>query len=55
MRIGKIASAAEYRMDEKFQNLLIWNFDSFQIEKFLEICFVIFQVVRFWKFVNFPV
>ena len=25
MRIGKIASGAEYRMDEQFQNLLIFG------------------------------
>ena len=37
MRIGKIASGAEYRMDEQLQNSLI------------------FQVVKFWKFVNFPI
>ena len=38
MRIGKIVSSAEYRMDERFQN---WKFFSpscsFQINKNLEI------------------
>ena len=38
MRIRKIASGAKYRMDEQFQNLLIFGF---------------FQVLIFWKFVNF--
>ena len=39
MRIGKIASSAEYQMDEKFKNLLIFGIlIVFQIEKVLEIC-----------------
>ena len=38
MRIGKIASSAEYRMDKKFQNLLISTFSKLK---------------KFWKFVNF--
>ena len=33
MRIGEIASSAEYRMDKQFQDLLI-----FEIEIFLKIC-----------------
>ena len=34
MRIGKIASDAEYRMDEQFQNLLIFGIlIVFQIKK----------------------
>ena len=34
MRIGKISSGAEYRMGEKFQNLLIFAILMiFQIEK----------------------
>ena len=37
MRIGKIASSAEYRMDKQFQNL---NFEFSKLNKF-------------WKFVNF--
>ena len=37
MRTGKIASGAEYRMDEQFQNLLI---------------FEILKVLKFWKFYN---
>ena len=39
MRIGKIASGAEYRMDEQFQSLLI---------------FVISIVFQFEKLRNFP-
>ena len=39
MRIGKIASSAEYRMDKKFQNLLILGISIvFQIQKILKIC-----------------
>ena len=39
MRTGKIASGAEYQMDEQFQNLLIFgNLIVFQIEIFLKIC-----------------
>ena len=39
MRIGKIASSAEYRMDEQFQNWLIFGISIvFQIEKILKIC-----------------
>ena len=34
MKIGKIANDAEYRMDEQFQNLLIfWILIIFQIQK----------------------
>ena len=40
MRTGKIASGAEYRMDEQSQNLLIFG---------------IFQVLKFWKFVNLSI
>ena len=33
MKIGKIVNGAEYRMDEQFQNLLIFRiFITFQIE-----------------------
>ena len=39
MRIGKIASDEEYRMDERFQNFLTFGiFIVFQTEKILEIC-----------------
>ena len=39
MRICKITSDAEYRMDEQSQNLLIvWILIVFQIEKILKIC-----------------
>ena len=34
MKIGKIANSAEYRMDERFQNLLIFRIlIIFQIKK----------------------
>ena len=40
MGISKISSNAEYRIDKKFQNLLIfWISILFQIEKILKICF----------------
>ena len=39
MRIGEIASSAEYRMDKQFQNLLTFEISIvFQIEKILKIC-----------------
>ena len=39
MRIVKIASRAEYRMNKQFQNLLIFGISIvFQIEKILKIC-----------------
>ena len=39
MRIGEIASGAEYRMMEQFQNLPIFGISIvFQIEKILKIC-----------------
>ena len=39
MRIGKIASSAEYRIDKQFQNLLIFGIAiDFQIKKILKIC-----------------
>ena len=39
MRIGKIASGAEYRMDERFQNLLVFAiFQVSQTEKILKTC-----------------
>ena len=39
MRIGKIVSGAEYRMDEQFQNFLIFGIlIVFQIEKTLKLC-----------------
>ena len=37
MRVGKIASSAEYWMDKQFQNLLIFGISIiFQIEQFLK-------------------
>ena len=42
MRIGKIASGAEYRINEPFQNLSILGIS------------IILQIKKFWKFVNFP-
>ena len=54
MKIGKISSSAEYRMDSQFQNLLIFsNFDSFPNWKNSENLFI-FQHVKFGKF-NFPI
>ena len=41
MRIGKIVSGAEYRMDEQFQNLLIFRI------------LIVFRIEFFFKFVNF--
>ena len=39
MTVGKIASIAEYRMDQQFYNLLIFGISTvFQIEKILKIC-----------------
>ena len=39
MRIGKVASIAEYRMDKQFENLFICRISTvFQIEKILKIC-----------------
>ena len=39
MRTEKIVSRAEYRMDEQFQNLLIFEiFIVFQIYQILKIC-----------------
>ena len=47
MRIGKIANSAEYRMDERYQNLcfgfLNWFFFFFEI-------LLIFQSGQFQKF-----
>ena len=52
MRIGKIAGSAKYWMKKQFQNILIFlNFDSFQNFKNSE-NLLIFQVVKFWNFVN---
>ena len=40
MRIDKIASIAEYRMDKQFQNLLIVGISIvFHIQKTLKICY----------------
>ena len=53
MRVGEIASGAKYRMDEQFQNMLIVESSIiFQINSFI---MIIFRVVKFWKFVNFPI
>ena len=49
MRIGKISSGAEYRMNEQSQNLIIFGIlIVFQIESSTHL--LIFQVVKFWKF-----
>ena len=51
---GKITSSAEYRTDKQFENLLIFEISIlFQNEQYSEI-FLIFQVEKIWKFVNFP-
>ena len=34
MRIGKIASSAEYRIDKQFQNLLIFGISISKLKKF---------------------
>ena len=50
MKIGNITSGAEYWMDEKFQNLSIFEiFILFQIKNSENM--LIFQAVKFWKFV----
>ena len=55
MRIGKIVIGSEYRMEKHFQNLLIFlNFDSFPNWKNSE-NLLISQVIKIWKFVNFPI
>ena len=43
IRIAQISSSAEYRMDERFQNLSIFRI----LIKFP-------KLKKFWKFVNFP-
>ena len=57
MRIGKIASSAEYRMDKQFQNLLIFRISIiFEIVKILKInnfssCKIL-EICYFTNFVN---
>ena len=51
MRIGKIAKSAEYRMDEQFQNLLIFG-DKFWFFKL--IFFSNFPNFTMSKIVKFP-
>ena len=50
MRIGKIASSAEYQMDKRFQNLFFFfNFDNYQnLKKSGNL--LIFQFRKFLKF-----
>ena len=66
MRMGKIASSAEYRMDKQFQNLLIFGISIvFQIEKILKFLkifellnsgnFLIFQLRKFLKFLIYEI
>ena len=43
MGIGKVARSVEYRMDKKFKNLLIFKTS------------VVFEIEKFYKFVNFPI
>ena len=55
MRIGKIASSAEYRMDKQFKNSLVFGISIvFEIKKNSE-NLLVFQVVEFWNLVNFPI
>ena len=54
MRIDKNASSAKYRMDKQFQNSLIFEISSFLNWKNSE-NLLVFQVVKFWKFYNFPI
>ena len=62
MRIGKIASSAEYRVDEQFQNFptfaakfwlykfkKFWKFFIFRIFKILKIS----QILQFQKYLEF--
>ena len=44
MRIGEIASSAEYRIDEQLQNLSICG-----------VKFWFSNFKKFWKFFNFPI
>ena len=41
MRIGKIVSCAEYRVDKQFQHFLIFEIS------------IVTQIKKFWTFVNF--
>ena len=60
MRIGKIASDAEYRMDKQFQNLLIFQFRKFQkvliwkISQFTKDA-IIAQLKKFRNFQNWTI
>ena len=54
MRIGKIASSSEYRIQKQFQNFLIFGISSFPNLRNSE-NLLIFEIVKFWKFVNFPI
>ena len=49
MRIGKIASGAEYRINKQFQNFTIFDIPDWRNS----INLLIFQTVKFCKFVNF--
>ena len=53
MRIGKIASSAEFRMDKWFQNFPIFGISIFLQHRKNSENLLIFQVVKFWKFFNF--
>ena len=52
MRVGGIASCAKYRIDEQFENLIIVGI--LIIFQFFFSIFI-FYVVKFLKFVNFPI
>ena len=49
MRIGKIASSAEYQMDEQFQNLPIFKFQTFW--KFVN--FLIWKIKKISRVLQF--
>ena len=51
VRVGEIASSAEYRMDEKFQNMPIFQAKFWFSKLKTTLNLLIFQIVKFWKFV----
>ena len=56
MRIDKIASSAEYRIDKQFQNLPILG-AKFWFSKLKKNSrnFLIFQIAKFSIFINYPI
>ena len=53
MRIGKIVSSAEYRMDKHFQNLLIFGIFIVGKWKKNSANWLVFQIVKYWEFISF--